>query len=912
MSSSKSCVNRRQFLQAAGSVAALTAAGVPRKSVSIVSDPADEVAAAPPAQWAASELQRALEARGIAVRKYAFLSEAGPQDFCLLVAGAKSSLGVDILKRSGTSAPDVPEALALIPDVSQGRRVLLALGHDPRGLSYALMELADRVLQAADVFASLTFPAPVTERPANSIRSVTRLFTSDVEDKPWYNDREMWPAYLTMLATQRFNRFSLGLGLGHDFLRQVTDAYFLFAYPFLVDVPGYPVRVPQLPDTERDSNLAMLKYISDQTAARGLHFQLGIWMHGYQWIDSPHPNYTVEGLTPETHGPYCRDALSLLLQSGPSLSGVTFRIHGESGVEEGSFDFWKTVFDGAVSCGRKVEIDMHAKGMTDSMLQVATATGLPLRVSPKFWAEHFGMSYHQADIRELERPKPGQKASALMKFSGASRSFLRYGYGDLLREDRSWGVLHRVWPGTQRILLWGDPVNAAAYSRAFSFCGSDGVEICEPLSFKGRRGSGVAGDRCGYADVSLRPRWDWEKYEYGHRVWGRFLYNPDAQDDVWLRYLRTHFGAGALDLAGALAHASRILPTITTAHGPSAANNSYWPEMYFNQSIIDAEHPGPYTDTLAPKVFGNVSPFDPELFSRINDFADELLGAPEQIGPSGKYSPVEVAQWLEEQADRATNHLTKGASKARRKKSPEYRRLAIDVAMQAGLGRFFAAKFRSAILYRLYERTGSRAALAASVDLYRQARAAWADLAGKARGIYMADVTVGEYAHLRGHWLDRLPAIDRDISALEEKLKALDRPGANKAADLPADNLRMPQLIQQVLSRPRREASNCRHTPPATFTPGQPLQIRLALAVPAPTAGVTLHYRHVNQAERFTTAPMEPSGDGYTATIPANYTGAPYPLQYYFKIRKSKTDALLYPGFAQGLTNQPYFVVRRA
>ena len=46
------------------------------------------------------------------------------------------------------------------------------------------------------------------ERPANVIRSVTRLFTSDVEDKPWYNDREMWPQYLSMLAAQRFNRFN--------------------------------------------------------------------------------------------------------------------------------------------------------------------------------------------------------------------------------------------------------------------------------------------------------------------------------------------------------------------------------------------------------------------------------------------------------------------------------------------------------------------------------------------------------------------------------------------------------------------------------------------------------------------------------------------------------------------------------
>ena len=78
-----------------------------------------------------------------------------------------------------------------------------------------------------------------------------------------------------------------------------------------------------------------------------------------------------------------------------------------------------------------------------------------------------------------------------MKFSAGSRSFLRYGYGDLLREDRKWGVLHRIWPGTQRLLLWGDPLTAAAHSRAFSFCGSDGVEIMEPLSFKGRRGSGL-------------------------------------------------------------------------------------------------------------------------------------------------------------------------------------------------------------------------------------------------------------------------------------------------------------------------------------------------------------------------------------------------------------------------------------
>ncbi len=61
-------------------------------------------------------------------------------------------------------------------------------------------------------------------------------------------------------------------------------------------------------------------------------------------------------------------------------------------------------------------------------------------------------------------------------------------YGDLLREDRPYKVIHRIWPGTQRLLLWGDPLTAAAHARAFSFSGSAGVELMEPLSFKGDGG----------------------------------------------------------------------------------------------------------------------------------------------------------------------------------------------------------------------------------------------------------------------------------------------------------------------------------------------------------------------------------------------------------------------------------------
>ncbi len=724
-------------------------------------------------------------------------------------------------------------------------------------------------LLTAGTLASLpALPQSTAERPANAVRSIQRLFTSEVEDKPWFYDREMWPHYMAMLAENRFNRFNLSFGIGYDFLRAVTDAYFLFAYPFLLSVPGYNVRVPTLPDAERDRNLETLRFISEQAAARGLEFQLGLWMHGYQWEDSPQPNYTIEGLNPENHGPYCRDALTALLRACPAITGVTLRVHGESGVAEGSYAFWGAVFEGVKRSGRKVEIDMHAKGIDQGMIDLALATGMPVKVSPKFWAEHMGMPYHQADIRDQERPKAGHRDSGLMALSAGSRSFTRYGYADLMREDRRFDILWRVWPGTQRLLLWADPVFAAAYARAFQFCGSSGVEIMEPLGFKGRRGSGLAANgpaaRCAYADASLRPRWDWEKYLDTYRVWGRKLYNPDAKVEA--------------DLS--LAAASRILPIVTTAHLPSAANNNYWPEIYTNQSLVEPSK-SEYTDTAAPRTFGSTSPLDPQLFSRIDEFAGELLASDR----SGKYSPIEVAQWLEDLAGAA--------------RPVKDRRMDIDIAIQAGLGKFFAAKFRAGVLYAIYERTSDGDALDAAIKFYRAARAAWAGLAERAKGVYVSDITVGELPWLRGHWLDRLPAIDADIALIEKRL------GSAKSTGDP----KVKAAIAEALGRPQRPSAAMRHRAPQRFQRKQPLALELTGPV---LASARLYYRHVNQAERWQSALMDRKGAAYVAAVPGAYTDSPYPLQYYFELKSAPDRAWLYPGFPADLAGQPYYVVSGA
>ncbi len=782
--------------------------------------------------------------------------------------------------------------------------MLLACGSDPRGVAYALLELADRVRHADLPLAALEVSNPIVERPANRIRGINRSFESDVEDKPWYNDRSFWKSYLSMLATQRFNRFSLTFGLGYNLPRNVRDVYFYFAYPFLVSPPGYQVRAAGLPDSEREGNLKMLRFISDETAARGIAFQLGLWTHAYKWVDSPNANYVIEGLDPEHHASYCRDALYTLLEACPSITGLTFRIHGESGVPEQSYGFWKTVFDGVVRCGRKVEIDMHAKGIDQKMIDVALATGLPTVVSPKYWAEHMGLSYHQAEIRELERPRPGRADTGQMALSNGSRSFLRYGYGDLLRQDRRYGVWHRIWPGTQRHLLWGDPALAAGYGRASSFCGSDGIDICEPLSFKGRMGSGLPGGRNAYADKSLEVGGvDWQKHLYTYRVWGRLLYNPDADPDTWRRQLRKQFQAGASAVEGALAHASRVLPLVTTAHGPSASNNVYWPEMYTNMPVVDENRKHPYRDTPSPRRFGTVSSFDPELFSTVDGFADEML----KRERSGRYSPVAVAQWLEDMATAADKNLALAEAALGARGGPEMRRVSVDAAIQSGLGRFFAAKFRCGVLFAIHERSGDREALEQALKMYRTAQSAWAELAGRAR-VYAADVTYGYTAHLRGHWRDRLPAIDADIGDMQERLRQL---SASDSTVQGENREQVNQAIKEALGRPGRPALACRHSPPPRFQPGQALAIELLIEKGKRPDGVRLHYRHVNQAERYRIEQMQAQGNRWRATIDAGYSASPYPLEYFFTVHEGPDVAWLYPGFEANLANQPYFVVRQ-
>ena len=497
----------------------------PEFSVAIIRDPQDSIASREAVVWASEKLSEVLAQQSVQALEGRLIGDVPSADVFLVVAGSDSKLAREIRQRAGVEFTPEAEAFCIVGGESNGHPLAAIAGADDRGLVYAILELADRIRYSDEPIAELRGIGTVVARPSTPVRSVMRSFVNELEDSPWFYDESFWDGYLTELATHRFNRFHLAFGIGYDYGHDpnVRDNYLNFSYPFFVQVPGYEVKVAELSEQGRQKNLAMLRHISEACKRRTIHFQLGLWNHAYQYLDSPDMNYTFEGITEQNHAAYCRDAIRLLLQECPAIDGVTLRVHYEGGIPEPNHSFWRIAMEGIATAGRNIEIDMHPKGVDDEMLELAATTGMPVAISPKFWAEHMGQPYHQTDIRKSEKPDLTSARTGLMAITATNRRFTRYGYADYLKEKRTYGVIHRIWPGTQRLLLWGDPELASGLGRSSTFCGSLGFDFFEPLSFKGRKGSGSAGGREPYADDTLKlSGQEWKKYST------RIVYGADC------------------------------------------------------------------------------------------------------------------------------------------------------------------------------------------------------------------------------------------------------------------------------------------------------------------------------------------------------------------------------------------------
>jgi hypothetical protein len=820
----------------------------------------------PQAALALTTLERVLQKRGSELQRRAAMDEGATS---IIIGVAHASTNVDrILQGQAIQFQGGTESLCIRRLHKNGHGLLIA-GGDGRGLNYALREVSRAIELAAPGGDPLAAVQEAVETPFLARRSLTmHLFNHDLEQH-WYGDEKFWDMYLSMLADNRFNNFTL------TFADQTN--YLCPPYAYLTGTAEFPaVKVEGLSEADRQQNLARLRRISEMARERGLEFTLGIW------TQMPVEKFAGKILAKNLPaGPaaadYCAAGLREVLRACPAISGVQLRMNAEAGVpEDQQAAFYHPLFRAMRDVGRPVRVDLRYKGLRPDTIADAVATGLDVTVSTKVWAEHMGLPYHVTMVDSHYRAD-------------------RYSFGAMLKKPRKYRVTYRLWTvGSQRVLLWGDPDYAARFAQSCKLGDGEGFEIFAPLTDKG------FGDTPGswklFADRSYDGHdWEIERYWYDHLCFGRMGYNPDCNPEVWRREFRHRFGDAAEQMEAAYHSASQIVPLITAARLPSASEWSWWPEMDTGDRLAE------YAVTQAgdPAQFYAISTWKRTPLWRCEAWDSNMPGFVEDAMAGrvrGKWTPMQVSQRLEELAQHTLKNLVH-ADPAR----PEFRDTVLDMRILAALAQYHAAKTRAATDLAFFNATGEAGRLAHALPEMKDAEAAWERIVRLTDGVYNSNLIFGygieqhrpQGHHHTGHWKDRLPVVLDDVTNLEKLVT--EHAGDNKLHRIfPGE--------EPIIDLPQFE-----HVPVLTARAGSNLRLTVHVKSAHPLKGVVLHFRRLNQTLDWEELPMHAAGDGaFEATIPGAEISARWDLQYYFEAMV-EGGGKLWPSWERGV---PWVVVK--
>ncbi len=638
-------------------------------------------AEAPPVEFGLEELRRAVRERKLNERYFRIRADISMAD---------------------------PETFRIV-----GRTVT---GGDLRGLMYGLLTAAEQIRRYG-------YMVSAGGKPAVPIRGIRRFLHNRDLEQDWYYSGDYWTQFFRMLARNRFNRFNLVFAHQTDYLAP--------PYPYWVAVEQFPqVHVPGLSDEQRARNLNALCSIAQKAADHAIDFTLGIWEHDVQKGMTP----SVHGLNENNIGPYTYAALRKVLAACPAIRSVQVRTNSESGIPpHRQLEFYRDyVYRAIRDAGRLVTLDLRGWLMKPGMLEAAAQSGVPLRLSSKYWAEHLGRPYPPAE------------------------TYPNYSYLDFLRRPRSYTFFWEIWAlGSHRLLLWGDPDYVRRAVPTLTLADSAGFEIDAPLAQMG------FGNRPGKWSVFTPQHqdkifwmYDFERYWLFYLLWGRLTYDPKTSPRAWTDEFKRRFGLAAADVLELYQHASRVLNELVAVHMPDP-NMYMWPEI----------NPGGLIDyyIAAP-------PGDRRFVASITEAVRNRIAGI----PSAKQTPRRSARRFAEMADAIEQAIQRAAAKIP-PNNREWRGSLPDFRVLAALARFHAHRRLAADQLAFFYQTGDREALHTARQQTAAALKTWERLVELTAGLYPARMAFGPED--TGHWKDKLVYLRHDLKTLDEREWILDRFG---------------------------------------------------------------------------------------------------------------------------------------
>ncbi|MCX5683969.1 MAG: hypothetical protein NT049_09825, partial [Planctomycetota bacterium] len=828
-----------------------------------------------PVRHGLDALRQALKDKGVACETAAKADAA--TGYLLVIAGLAAGAGpaAEALAAAKIAPPTERESLVIQHADLAGRKALIVCGADDRGLMYALLDVADRIAWAADPADPLSEVRDAREKPAVAERALSIFTMQRAAFEARFFDEKYWAAYFDTLARNRFNTFTLIFGYE-------AGGYMAPAYPYFFDVEGYPdVRVPGLSKDQQQRSLRMLNRVIEMAHERGLSVILGLWDHIYRGgVQSggmgdraaKEPTDGIPwGVTEQNLVPYTQAALAKFLREVRGMDAIQFRMHDESGLKPSEMhEFWGSVFDLVKRTAPLVRCDLRAKGLPDSVIDLAVQKGLNFRITTKYLAEQMGMPFHPTHVNKQNQHDR------------------RHGYSDLLRYPVQYKMIWRLWNGgTSRVLLWGDPEYVRRFAESTRIYPSEGYEVNEPLAMK------MASHPHDMAPLALLTpdhrytTYEFERYWHFFQVWGRVGYNPDTPPEVWQREFQRRFGKDAAPFVEQGLHrASQILPRIMSAVFP-------YSRFPMTRGWVEKQR---WEDL---PVYAKAEGSDTQQFASFDEEARLILDGEE----TAKVLPSATSRWLA----RASEDVLRLAGEAEKKAGPnpskEFVSTITDLRILGNLALYHSRRIPAGVAYAVYKRSHSASDLDEAIAREKEAAEAWAGIVAAAGDVYSGDLAMGlPGAGLSGHWRDELAALKKGIEVLERERDAL-RPAAGAkepqaarapARKSPAANDTTPPAVE--------------HTRITTAPAEKPLAITARVTDPSGVKWVRLRYRSVNQYQDFKTLPMLPAGEAgmYKAVVPAEDVASKWDFMYLIEVMDNAGNGKIFPDLEK---ETPYVVV---
>lgn len=767
-------------------------------------------------RFGAGDLKNALEKQGI----HAEIRRIKDPSPGLRIIACNSGMFTQVdwpMKDMGVDVPEKAESFAI---ARHGNDIFI-VGRDSTGTMYGLLELAERVkMDGPD---ALMVKAPIIQSPYLEFRAVNPFLTLPMpNDKEWwFHSEEFWSGYLDMLARSRINRLDL-----HGMYDIVSTHYFnMLPYFTYSERFGYVGVGPE----EAKKNVLMLRNVIRMAHARGIKVSLMNYYATWNMPGSPNPPY------PQTEGylaDYTREAVAQLLAKIPELDMFGFRI-GESGMDG---DFYRESYlKGIGESGAHPELFTRSWGATrENVTGIANESGSPVYLEIKYNGEQYGEPYQVA--------------------GGRMSGWRDYSYQDFLSYPRPYRVIWQVRTnGTHRAFRWGNPEWAARTVRSATLGDAAGISV-EPLNtyypmtdFMHKHG--VKHDKI---------HWGYQRDWFFYELWGRLAYNPDLGEQVWLAEFRDRFGDAGEHLYRATTESSKIVDLGYTFYALGPDHREHAPDL---------ETGGDLNAWLKGE------PFDTQVAQSIQEYVDNTLAGK----PSGKASPIEGAEMINQAADNSLRQL----DAIQVGLSDEGQCMVEDIRALAALGHYYASKLQAATELGFLKATGDKEYGKLAEQYASNASAAWHDLVEVTGRHYQPFIENLRMDTLFGfHWRKEEAGLKKDFTIIRKAMAKAD----GRPHDVPTQG-RAPEI-------------SLRDSRLTVIEPGLK---RMTVTASSKADSAILWHKPVPSETQWTAIPMRRTATGFTGSFDVQDSGAMYYVE-----ALSREGGSQYPDFRK---DTPYLVI---